>query len=175
MMHRITKYFATQLQVPASKGKSASSSAKQIMSAEQTTAWYAKILESVRLRFRKLQRFSRCVCYFHRLPPLSIYTPSTIAHCRRSSATPSNTPSLKHLSTPSSPISLRPTTSSSTQKLTKRKAFTSSPPTTYATDLLYSDAFSLTLSKWRVLTSTIPTQNPMQCHSTRQTIWGRTS
>lgn len=33
------------------------------MSDEQTVSWYGKVLESVRIRYRKLQRFARYVTY----------------------------------------------------------------------------------------------------------------
>ncbi|EGO02713.1 hypothetical protein SERLA73DRAFT_102617 [Serpula lacrymans var. lacrymans S7.3] len=44
LMVRVTNYFETQVRVPTS---------------EQMSSWYGKILDNVRLRYRKLQRFAR--------------------------------------------------------------------------------------------------------------------
>ncbi|KZV92104.1 hypothetical protein EXIGLDRAFT_749828 [Exidia glandulosa HHB12029] len=52
LMIRVIDYFETQIQVPV-KGKS------KKMSNEQTVNWFNKVLEGVRLRYRKLQRFTR--------------------------------------------------------------------------------------------------------------------
>ncbi|KZV93915.1 hypothetical protein EXIGLDRAFT_30347 [Exidia glandulosa HHB12029] len=52
LMVRVIDYFETQIQVPV-KDKN-----KQ-MSDEQTVNWYDKVLDNVRLRYRKLQRFTR--------------------------------------------------------------------------------------------------------------------
>lgn len=71
-MVRVTNYFETQVRVPTSEGnrvngnKSAfqahiqsSSGVSRKMTDEQMVNWYGKILDSVRLRYRKLQRFAR--------------------------------------------------------------------------------------------------------------------
>lgn len=75
-MVRVTNYFDTQVRVPTvgdlgdqrlNAGKSAflnhihgSSTPSRKMSDEQIIGWYGKILDSVRLRYRKLQRYARC-------------------------------------------------------------------------------------------------------------------
>ncbi|KAF9498126.1 hypothetical protein BDN71DRAFT_1443846 [Pleurotus eryngii] len=70
LMVRVTNYFETQVRVPSShsKGKAVingTSSSNLIQSAgrkmtqEQMASWYGKILDGVRLRYRKLQRFAR--------------------------------------------------------------------------------------------------------------------
>jgi mitogen-activated protein kinase kinase kinase len=79
-MVRVTNYFETQVRVPATLDqadhrarerqvngtKSAfqthlqgTSGGSRKMSDEQMVSWYGKILDSVRLRYRKLQRFAR--------------------------------------------------------------------------------------------------------------------
>ena len=83
-MVRVTNYFDTQVRVPTSRDDRSSNrrgyvahskSAFQThiqgnligntkMTDEQMASWYAKILESVRLRYRKLQRFARLVTAF---------------------------------------------------------------------------------------------------------------
>lgn len=78
-MVRVTNYFETQVRVPVNakpsstngdvtegKGKSRASRkdrspATQKMTDAQLLSWYAKILEGVRLRYRKLLRFARSV------------------------------------------------------------------------------------------------------------------
>ena len=82
LMVRVTNYFETQVRVPASNDAQSSPGArpraqhtqsafqahmqvsqggKTKMTDEQMASWYGKILESVRLRYRKLQRFARSV------------------------------------------------------------------------------------------------------------------
>jgi mitogen-activated protein kinase kinase kinase len=79
-MVRVTNYFETQVRVPTSNNhpsrrtvdravngtKSAfqahiqfNSAPSRKMTDEQMVSWYGKILDSVRLRYRKLQRFAR--------------------------------------------------------------------------------------------------------------------
>jgi mitogen-activated protein kinase kinase kinase len=77
-MLRVTNYFETQVRVPVSEdlpsdrtlkttvngGKPSShthvhSSTNRKMTGEQMLRWYSKILDNVRLRYRKLQRFAR--------------------------------------------------------------------------------------------------------------------
>lgn len=81
-MVRVTNYFDTQVRVPAGedmsehiqahrqrqsdRGNSGKASQNQgtslgsrKMTDEQIISWYGKILDSVRLRYRKLQRFAR--------------------------------------------------------------------------------------------------------------------
>jgi mitogen-activated protein kinase kinase kinase len=70
-MVRVTNYFDAQLRLPASErptssqrrkpGTSVNGSAvsQQDTDDEQITSWYGKVLDSVRLRYRKLQRFVR--------------------------------------------------------------------------------------------------------------------
>lgn len=85
-MVRVTNYFETQVRVPVNskpgssngdlsetKGKSRASRkdrspGTQKMTDAQLLSWYAKILEGVRLRYRKLLRFARSV----RLRELSV-------------------------------------------------------------------------------------------------------
>ena len=78
-MVRVVNYFDTQLRVPIMDDMGASRKTKdkkhiveslessngeyRSMTDEQKAVWYGKILDSVRLRYRKLQRFARCV--FH--------------------------------------------------------------------------------------------------------------
>jgi mitogen-activated protein kinase kinase kinase len=79
-MVRVTNYFDTQVRVPVSEEgqelvarqrllragpniKSALEPRSRKMSDEQLIGWYSKILDGVRLRHRKLQRFARCVCH----------------------------------------------------------------------------------------------------------------
>lgn len=85
-MVRVTNYFETQVRKPEeissqtsqrSSGASKSSqmlshsqqqangeTQKMEMTNEQMMNWYAKVLDSVRLRHRKLSRFSKCVLIF---------------------------------------------------------------------------------------------------------------
>jgi len=78
---RITNYFDTQVRVPSAVGAPGGAQYPTIdeniyannlyqihqtqdpsirkMSDQQRISWYSKILESVRLRYRKLQRFAR--------------------------------------------------------------------------------------------------------------------
>lgn len=78
LMVRVTNYFETQVRVPTSTDSQSpgtrtrqhtqsafqahmqvSQGGKTAMTDEQMAGWYGKILESVRLRYRKLQRFAR--------------------------------------------------------------------------------------------------------------------
>ncbi|KAJ7071452.1 hypothetical protein C8F01DRAFT_1206931 [Mycena amicta] len=67
LMVRVTNYFDTQVQVPTGKDmresrrqkRHAESGGNERMTSEQMVNWYGKILDSVRLRYRKLQRFVR--------------------------------------------------------------------------------------------------------------------
>ncbi|EPQ61084.1 kinase [Gloeophyllum trabeum ATCC 11539] len=78
LMVRVTNYFENQIKVPTQKengapswdglNNSTSSShnsyipeAHKTMTDEQMISWYSKILDSVRLRYRKLQRFARAL------------------------------------------------------------------------------------------------------------------
>ncbi|KAI0274893.1 kinase [Gloeopeniophorella convolvens] len=75
LMVRVTNFFDTQVRVPTSQrpisgqqrksGSSVDGSAtimsQQDMNDEQMVGWYGKILDSVRLRYRKLQRFVRLI------------------------------------------------------------------------------------------------------------------
>jgi mitogen-activated protein kinase kinase kinase len=70
---RVTNLFDAQLRLPASErptsnqrrkpGTSLNGSTRAVSqqdaSDEQMTSWYGKVLDSVRLRYRKLQRFVR--------------------------------------------------------------------------------------------------------------------
>lgn len=77
-MVRVINYFDTQVRVPTSataaaaaamngKAKDAkytfeehmSDPSTRAMTDEQKVSWYGKVLDSVRLRYRKLQRFAR--------------------------------------------------------------------------------------------------------------------
>jgi mitogen-activated protein kinase kinase kinase len=72
-MGRVTNYFDAQLRLPASERPTSSQWRKpgtnvngptgpvsqQDASDEQMTNWYGKVLDGVRLRYRKLQRFVR--------------------------------------------------------------------------------------------------------------------
>jgi mitogen-activated protein kinase kinase kinase len=72
-MVRVTNYFDAQLRLPASERPASSQRRKpstsvngstrpvsqQDVGDEQMTSWYGKVLDSVRLRYRKLQRFVR--------------------------------------------------------------------------------------------------------------------
>ena len=83
LMIRVTNYFDTQIRVPISGAETdrnpglgfevnGTSSAFQdhlqdaastkVMSKEQVSNWYGKILEGVKQRYRKLQRLARQVC-----------------------------------------------------------------------------------------------------------------
>ncbi|KAJ7124737.1 hypothetical protein C8R43DRAFT_1030583 [Mycena crocata] len=76
LMVRVTNYFDTQVQVPTGKEvrdarrhkttalqtpfqAHIESGSKEQMTNEQMISWYGKILDNVRLRYRKLQRFAR--------------------------------------------------------------------------------------------------------------------
>lgn len=82
LMVRVTNYFETQVRVPTSADDRSSGrrnhdgrgphsksafqthmqgtmAANTKMTDEQMVSWYGKILDSVRLRYRKLQRFAR--------------------------------------------------------------------------------------------------------------------
>ncbi|KAF6766508.1 STE/STE11 protein kinase [Ephemerocybe angulata] len=80
LMVRVTNYFETQLRVPIHNNRSGNSSssgdgkapksknpkkdrtpANQKMTDDQLLSWYSKILDGVRLRYRKLQRFARAL------------------------------------------------------------------------------------------------------------------
>ena len=72
-MVRVTNYFDAQLRLPASERPTSSQRRKpttgvngstrpvsqQEESDEEMTSWYRKVLDNVRLRYRKLQRFVR--------------------------------------------------------------------------------------------------------------------
>ena len=67
-MVRVTNYFETQVRAPASSrnrrsvdgtGLPPASRARSALSEEQIVGWYATILDGVRIRYRKLQRFTR--------------------------------------------------------------------------------------------------------------------
>jgi mitogen-activated protein kinase kinase kinase len=89
LMVRVTNYFDTQVRVPTGEDMSehihsqrqkktdreravngvkptyhpseqGTIATRRKMSDEQIIGWYGKILDSVRLRYRKLQRFARC-------------------------------------------------------------------------------------------------------------------
>ncbi|EJD55307.1 hypothetical protein AURDEDRAFT_132470 [Auricularia subglabra TFB-10046 SS5] len=53
LMVRVIDYFETQIRVPTAGDK------HKPMSSEQTVNWFGKVLDGVRLRYRKLQRFTR--------------------------------------------------------------------------------------------------------------------
>lgn len=73
LMVRVTTFFEAQLRLPASERLMSSQRRKpstgingwaramsqQDVSDEQMISWYGKVLDSVRLRYRKLQRFVR--------------------------------------------------------------------------------------------------------------------
>ncbi|KAJ7785882.1 hypothetical protein B0H16DRAFT_1400653 [Mycena metata] len=75
LMVRVTDYFDTQVQVPTGQVREPrrskptevrspfeahiESGSKEQMTNEQMISWYGKILDSVKLRYRKLQRFAR--------------------------------------------------------------------------------------------------------------------
>ncbi len=86
LMVRVINYFDTQVRVPTSDRAAVEGAASRrraldkdvanaksafeehmtgpgarAMSDEHKVSWYGKILDSVRLRYRKLQRFARCV------------------------------------------------------------------------------------------------------------------
>lgn len=91
-MVRVCNYFDSQLHVPAPAGDSptavnkavavlrkaksdgdATGKEKRQMSAEEMLVWYGKILDAVRMRYRKLQRFARYVAYVAtRADPLDV-------------------------------------------------------------------------------------------------------
>lgn len=67
-MVRVTNYFETQIRMPAGSrnrrsvdgtGLPSTSRARSALSEEQIVSWYATILDGVRIRYRKLQRFTR--------------------------------------------------------------------------------------------------------------------
>jgi len=67
-MVRVTNYFETQIRMPANSRNrrgadgtalSAASRARSALSEEQIVSWYGTILDGVRIRYRKLQRFCR--------------------------------------------------------------------------------------------------------------------
>lgn len=83
LMVRATNYFDTQVRIPSNsdtathiqqlglEGESYMNGVMHIpelpsrkMTDEQIISWYTKILDSVRLRYRKLQRFTKCVRTF---------------------------------------------------------------------------------------------------------------
>ncbi|KAH7883857.1 hypothetical protein F5I97DRAFT_1896272 [Phlebopus sp. FC_14] len=70
LMVRVANYFETQVRLPTSEGQARRASNPALqgdviastsgqMSDEQKVNWYGKILDNVRLRYRKLQRFAR--------------------------------------------------------------------------------------------------------------------
>jgi mitogen-activated protein kinase kinase kinase len=73
LMVRVTNFFDAQLRLPASERPTSShrrkpgtgingstnAASQQDANDEQMTSWYGKVLDSVRLRYRKLQRFVR--------------------------------------------------------------------------------------------------------------------
>lgn len=82
LMVRVTNYFDTQVRVPSTvrevyshanldqephtngvhqPNHTQQDQVQRKMSDQQIISWYSKILESVRLRYRKLQRFARFV------------------------------------------------------------------------------------------------------------------
>jgi mitogen-activated protein kinase kinase kinase len=75
LMVRVANYFDTQVQLPYSDKKATQRRASTNifdgeiitnnvsgkMTDEQKVNWYSKILDNVRLRYRKLQRFARYV------------------------------------------------------------------------------------------------------------------
>jgi mitogen-activated protein kinase kinase kinase len=67
-MVRVTNYFETQIRMPAGPrnrrsadgtGLPPAARARSALSEEQIVSWYATILDGVRIRYRKLQRFTR--------------------------------------------------------------------------------------------------------------------
>ncbi|EIW86462.1 kinase [Coniophora puteana RWD-64-598 SS2] len=69
LMVRVANYFETQVRVPFVTDSpikhrhtsSFSSDSGDSMSEEQKVSWYSKVLDNVRLRYRKLQRFARAL------------------------------------------------------------------------------------------------------------------
>ncbi|KAF9569865.1 hypothetical protein CPC08DRAFT_623078 [Agrocybe pediades] len=60
LMVRVTNYFDTQVRMNATpKARHIHDLPQRKMTDQQVIGWYSKILESVRLRYRKLQRFAR--------------------------------------------------------------------------------------------------------------------
>ena len=69
LVHRVIDYFETQLKVPNAPRRSGQSSPtggldgadsnEREMTGPEKLDWFAKILDSVRLRYRKLQHFTR--------------------------------------------------------------------------------------------------------------------
>ena len=68
MMARVTNYFETQIRIPASSrnrrsvdgtGLPSAQRERSALSEEHIVNFYATILDGVRIRYRKLQRFSR--------------------------------------------------------------------------------------------------------------------
>lgn len=72
LMVRVANYFETQVRLPSANGRVHKASNPVLqgdviastsqMTDEQKVSWYGKILDNVRLRYRKLQRFARFVC-----------------------------------------------------------------------------------------------------------------
>lgn len=66
-MVRVANYFETQVRLPASVNGQVHKAPNPVlqgdvigqMTDEQKVNWYGKILDNVRLRYRKLQRFAR--------------------------------------------------------------------------------------------------------------------
>ncbi|KAI0047809.1 kinase [Auriscalpium vulgare] len=65
---RVTNYFDTQVRMPTSsktsrlaEGSANGVGSRKSMSEDEMVVWYGKILDSVRLRYRKLQRFVRVI------------------------------------------------------------------------------------------------------------------
>ncbi|KAG7091470.1 hypothetical protein E1B28_010501 [Marasmius oreades] len=61
LMVRVINYFETQVRVPLPGDSQINNT--RAMTDEQKAAWYGKILDSVRLRYRKLQRFARVLTH----------------------------------------------------------------------------------------------------------------
>ncbi len=72
LVHRIINYFETEVQVPATRPRSRAGSMRtrswrdvgkghneEEAGSTDVVAWLAKVLENVRLRYRKLQRYAR--------------------------------------------------------------------------------------------------------------------
>lgn len=79
-MVRVANYFETQVRLPSSANGRIHKASNPIlqgdviastgqMTDEQKVNWYGKILDNVRLRYRKLQRFAKFVC----LPCLRLF------------------------------------------------------------------------------------------------------
>lgn len=72
LMVRVANYFETQVRLPSSANGQVHKASNPVlqgdviastrqMTDEQKVNWYGKILDNVRLRYRKLQRFARFV------------------------------------------------------------------------------------------------------------------